>query len=144
MSKTNIGSRKRARYFALQALYQCQFNPKPIAEVIADFISQPEMVSVDTDFFQKMVREIIMQSHDLNQLMQPLLIKSESKPQPVEQAILWIGTYELKYELATPYRVVINEAIELAKLFGATGSYRYINGVLHGIATVLRPLEVDQ
>jgi N utilization substance protein B len=143
MPKWNIAARRRARRFALQALYQWQFNPEPSERIIEQFLKQPEMVSVDTDFFQRLVKDILSEYRQLDQVMQPFLEKSESTPQPVERAILRIGTYELKYCPETPYRVIINEAIELTKAFGATSSHRYINGVLHGLTKQHRPQEIE-
>jgi len=142
MPKWNIAARRRARRFALQALYQFQFNPESTSQIINQFLKQPEMVSVDTDFFQMLVKKIIDKYTQLDQMMQPLLEKSVFTPQPVEHAILKIGVFELQYCLETPYRVVVNEAIELAKAFGAPGSHRYVNGVLHGLAKQYRPSEV--
>jgi transcription antitermination protein NusB len=144
MPKWNIAARRRARRFALQALYQWQFNPATSNEIIAQFLTQPEMVSVDQTFFQELVKNIIAQNQELDQMMEPFLKKSLSTPQAIERAILRIGTYELKYCLETPYRVIVNEAIELTKAFGATSSYRYINGLLHELAKQYRSQEVEQ
>lgn len=143
MATFKLAARRRARRFALQAIYQWQLNPEPGAHIADQFLQQAEMVSVDTEFFQTLLLGVIKQHQVLDEAIQPLLARSQSKPQQVEYAILRMGAYELKNCLDTPYRVVMNEAIELTKIFAANTAHKYVNGILHGLALEYRPLEVQ-
>jgi N utilization substance protein B len=142
MATFKRAARRRARRFALQAIYQWQLNPEPSLHIADQFLQQAEMVSVDTDFFKTLLTGVTTQYRDLDSAIEPFLIRSQSKLQEVERAILRMSAYELKHCPETPYRVIMNEAIELTKAFAASTAHKYVNGILHALATQYRPFEV--
>lgn len=133
--------RTMARRRAVQALYQWQQVGQDLAEIELQFLTEQEMDRVDVEYFKALLHAVPQHVEELDQLLQPLLDRNIEAVDSVERAILRLGAYELKHRLEIPYRVVINEAIELAKTFGAEQSHRYINGVLDKLAPVLRPAE---
>lgn len=139
--KNNFKARARARRFAMQAIYQWQLAESSFSEIKKQFLSQEEMVSVDTDYFEKLVQGIMEHHTILDQALAPFLDRPLKELGPVELAILRLAAYELCKLPELPYKVVLNEAIELAKGFAATSSHKYVNGVLHQLASKVRPLE---
>lgn len=125
--------RSRARRRVLQALYQWQLAGQDSAEIERQFLEEHNMSSADLEYFAELLHQIPVQIQDLDALIEPVLDRPLVTLDPVEKAILRMGVYELTQRLDIPYRVVINEAVELAKLFGAEQSHRYINGVLDRI-----------
>lgn len=122
--------RSRARRRVLQALYQWQLSGQESAEIERQFLEEHNMASVDLAYFGELLHEIPTRVASLDALIEPVLDRPLAIVDPVEKAILRIGIYELTHRLDVPYRVVVNEAVDLAKLFGAEESHRYINGVL--------------
>lgn len=122
--------RKRARRRALQALYQWQMTGITLNDIESQFMENQHMSNVDLDHFRLMLFEIPKQISELDKIYTPFLDRSIEQLDPIELAILRIGTFELNNCLDVPYRVAINEAVELAKEFGAEESHKYINGVL--------------
>lgn len=122
--------RSRARRRALQALYQWQLTAQESAEIEGQFLEERNMASVDLEYFSELLHEIPARTASLDALIEPILDRPLAIVDPVEKAILRMGIYELTHRLDVPYRVVVNEAVDLAKLFGAEESHRYINGVL--------------
>lgn len=135
-------TRTRAREFALQALYQHLVGGNT-AEVIDVFTR--ELIGfhkADAAHYDALLHGCIVDAAWLDQSITPLLDRKVSEISPVEHAVLWIGAYEFKNCLEVPYRVVINECIELAKAFGGTDGHKYVNAVLHALAAQLRSGEV--
>lgn len=122
--------RSRARRRALQALYQWQLTGQDSAEIEQQFLEEYKMVNTDLEYFTELLHEIPSRLASLDALIEPVLDRPLAIVDPIEKAILRMGIYELTQRLDVPYRVVVNEAVELAKLFGADQSHRYINGVL--------------
>lgn len=144
MNKTaglNPAARRKARRFALQGLYEWHISGNPPWEIEARYRVENAMHKVDLDFFHELLHGVPPKVQELDALFTPHLDRDFQALDPVELATLRLGTYELKYRLDVPYRVVINEAIELAKTFGAAESHRYINGVLDRLGRDLRPHE---
>ncbi len=139
--QNSIKARQRARRFAMQAIYQWQLTQHTLSEIEGQFLSQEEMVSVDTVYFQTLVRGIMACYPDLDQQLQAFLDRPVKALGFVELAVLRLAAYELCKQAEPPYKIVLNEAIELEKCFGAADGYKYINGVLHGLAHKRRPLE---
>lgn len=125
--------RSRARRRALQALYQWQLTGQDSAEIERQFLDEHNMVGTDLEYFAELLHEIPARVAGLDALIEPALDRPLAIVDPVEKAILRMGSYELTQRLDVPYRVVVNEAVDLAKLFGAEQSHRYINGVLDRI-----------
>lgn len=136
-------ARRKARRFALQGLYEWQLSGNPSFEIEARYRVENAMHKVDLDYFHELLHKIPAVVGELDALFTPHLDRAFEALDPVELATLRIGTYELKHRLDVPYRVVINEGIELAKTFGASESHKYINGVLDRLAADLRKLERD-
>jgi len=125
----------------LQAVYQwimTQDSPKDIAK---QYREETEG-KVDWDYFGEIFVEIPAQVIQLNEFLEPVIDRQLKALDPIEKALLYLGTYELAYRIDVPYRVVINECVELAKVFGATDGHKYINGVLDKLAKTLRAVEL--
>src|SRR5579871_2410967 len=142
MSKVRPAARRKARRFALQALYQWQLLQIPATDVEAQFLADEKLSKADVEYFRDLLRGILADVAKLDEHMRGFLDRPVDKLDPVELAILRMGVYELAERLDVPYRVVINEALELAKLFGAEESHKYVNGVLDQVARNLRKMEM--
>ena len=137
-------ARAKARKLAMQALYQWQIGGENIREIDEQFLENNSLRKVDIAYFQHLLHEIPKLSGELNDVMAPMLSRSVDEVDPTEHAILWIGTYEMCHQLDIPYRVVINEAVELTKKFGAEESHKLVNAVLDKLAREHRRSEFDQ
>jgi len=126
----------------MQALYQWQMTGQNVADIEAQFLTERDMAGADLSYFQELLHQIPVRLTDLDGEIAPLLDRKLEQVDPVERAVLRIGTYELIARPDVPYRVVINEAVALTKLFGAEQSHRYINGVLDKLARRLRQAEM--
>ena len=126
--------RTRARRRALQALYQWQLAGQDIGAIETQFCEEMDMSQVDMELFQQLLHEVPARLDELDRQIAPHIDRPPEQLDPVERAILRMGAFELAQRLETPCRVVINEAVELAKQFGAEQSHKYINGVLDKIA----------
>ncbi|MDQ8039803.1 MAG: transcription antitermination factor NusB [Rickettsiella sp.] len=143
-SKNNkFKAKQRARRFAMQAIYQWQLTQHSFLEIEKQFLSQEEMVSVDTDYFKILVHGVREQHVSLDKELMLFLDRPLKELDFVELAILRLAAFELSKKSELPYKVVLNEAIDLAKCFGATDGHKYINGILHQLAKKLRPLEFN-
>jgi N utilization substance protein B len=130
-------ARRQAREVALQALYAWQLSGgDPLEEARSNEDYEK------TDFLEELVRGVRDRAAELEKIIAPHLDREFRRLSPVERAILYIGAYELAEHPKTPFKVVLNEAVELGKSFGASEGYRFINGVLEKIAEALRPEEV--
>lgn len=138
--KLSLAQRRKARRLIMQALYQWQIAKTEPLVIEAEF-RQENPGKIDWDYFSEVFLEIPKQVDHLNAHLKPLLDRAVKALDPVERALLYLGTYELAYRIDVPFKVVINEAVELAKVFGATDSHKYVNGVLDKLAAILRPLE---
>ena len=130
--------RHRAREAAVQALYQWQLTRNAPEDIEDHFILDHDMHEVDVDYFHYLVREIPAHLHELDDHLIPHLDRPIEDVDPVERAILRIGAYEFEFHPEVPYRVVLNEAVELAKTFGAEHGHRYVNAILDKVANDLR------
>jgi transcription antitermination protein NusB len=134
-------SRRRAREFALQALYQWLLNESDVETLLAQLREQKDFPKADQPLAEALLRGVVGNSGALRQLIAPHLDRPMKELSPVEHALLLLSAFELRDHVQTPYRVVINEAIELAKSFGGTDGHKYVNGVLDKLAAELRPDE---
>jgi len=135
-------SRHLARQAAVQALYQWQLTGHPPGDIEKHFINDHEMKGVDVDFFHLLVREVPLHLHELDDHLVPHLDRTIDEVDPVERAILRLGAYELEFHLEIPYKVVINEGVELAKTFGAEHGHKFVNAILDKVAAKLRAAEI--
>lgn len=135
-------ARTRAREFALQALYQVIVGRNAPDDVDMFTRDLSGFHKADSVHYDALLHGCVTQADEADELIKPLLDRSLAEISPVERAIMWIGVYELRHCLDVPWRVVLNESIELAKSFGGTDGHKYVNGVLHQLAPQLRPVEV--
>lgn len=138
-SKSN---RSRAREFALQALYQHLVGGNDATAIDAFTRDLAGFHKADSVHYDALLHGCIAGADQLDALIVPLLDRKLAEISPIERAVMWMGAYEFQHCLDVPWRVVLNEYIELAKDFGGTDGYKYINGVLGGLAPSLRPAEV--
>ena len=136
-------SRRRAREFALQAIYQWLLNESAADTLLAQLREQKEFPKADQALAEALLRGVIANADALRELLTPFLDRRMKELSPVEHALLLLSAFELRDHADTPYRVIINEAIELAKSFGGTDGHKYVNGVLDKLAAELRPNEVN-
>ena len=134
--------RSRARHYAVQALYQWQLAGQDVGDIVAQFLTGPEAAKFDHEYFRDLLRGVTTRAAELDVHLSPHVDRPIAQIDPVERAILRLGAYELAQHPEVPYRVVINEAVELAKTFGAEEGHKYVNGVLDKVARTLRGAEV--
>ena len=135
-------ARRRSRKFAMQGIYQWLLSAEDIGAIQAHIETGPGFERADREHFEGLLRGAIAQASALEALLLPSLDRPLNLLSPVERAILMLACFELKHHAEIPYRVVINEAVELAKNFGGTDGYKYVNGVLDRIVGNIRPDEV--
>ncbi len=136
----SMSARVRARRSAVQALYQWFLTERPMTEIIAEFeLDRVELKKADGDYFRDILSGSAGNSTEINDALTQFMDRALHELDPVTRAVLHLGMYELKYQPALPWRVILNESVELAKVFGAEDSYKYINGVLDQAARRLRP-----
>jgi len=135
--------RRKARHYAMQALYQWQMAGATPSDIEAEFRVDNDMTHVDLDYFHDIISQATRQAGELDQHIGTVLQdKVISELDPVSLALLRMATYELVKRLDVPYKVVINEAVALAKKFGPTDAYKFINGTLDKLTVSLRNAEV--
>ena len=140
-AKIPLAQRRKARTLIVQALYQWYLSKSDPLEIEAQFHEQ-NGGKIDWEYFSEVFLEIPKQQEALDKHISPLLDRELNSLDPVERALLYLGTFELASRIDIPYRVVINECVELAKTFGATDGHKYINGVLDKLAKSLRSVEL--
>jgi N utilization substance protein B len=134
--------RRRAREFVLQGLYQRQLSGNAPAAIRAQLTEAAGFAKTDESYFAELWDGVTAQYDALVELIAPHLDRRPAELSPVERAILVIGAWELRHRLEIPYRVAINEAVELAKAYGGTDGHKFVNGVLDKLAASLRAEEV--
>ncbi|WP_051954127.1 transcription antitermination factor NusB [Xenophilus azovorans] len=135
--------RTRAREFALQALYQHLVGRNPATDIDVFTRDLSGFHKADSAHYDALLHGSIAEGAELDALIVPLLDRKLEEISPIEHAVMWIGTYEFRHCPDVPWRVVINECIELAKSFGGTDGHKYVNAVLNGLAPTLRAVEVE-
>lgn len=135
--------RSRARRRALQALYQWQLNDDSAQAIIRQFVEEQSFDGVDQDYFEKLVHEVVTRREALDQAIAPYLKRVDASLDQMERVILRLGANELIHHLEIPYRVVIDEAVELSHRFGAEQGHTFVNGVLDRLADEVRRVERD-
>ena len=136
-------ARSRARRRALQALYAWQMSNSPIDKVIEQFRSEQDMEIADLEYFEALVRGVEQHAEELDAVLSKYIDRSMAQVDPIERAVLRIAGFELRFRPDVPYRVVINEAIETTKRFGAEHGHTYVNGVLDRAAAEWRAQEIQ-
>ncbi|MBC8651466.1 transcription antitermination factor NusB [Pseudomonas sp. MTM4] len=142
-AKGKIATRRVARSLAMQALYQWHMAGQSLNEIEAQFRVDNDFSGVDGTYFHELLTGVARAKTEVDGAIVPHLDRPLDELDPVELAVLRLSTYELMHRIDVPYRVVINEGIELAKVFGATDGHKFVNGVLDKLAPSLRSAEVN-
>ncbi|GGL98967.1 transcription antitermination factor NusB [Pseudomonas asuensis] len=137
-----IAARREARSLSVQALYQWHMAGQAINEIEAQFRVDNDFANVDAAYFHEILHGVPGLKTEIDDLITPCLDRPLDDVDPVELAILRMSCYELRNRIDVPYKVVINEGIELAKVFGATDGHKFVNGVLDKLAPKLRAAEL--
>jgi len=136
--------RRKARHYGLQALYQWTLSGASPSDIEAEFRVDNDFSHTDGEYFSAVLKGVVDDVDGLESLFEPALDRTLDELDPIERNLLRLGTFELRDRIDVPYKVVISEAVALAKKFGATDSHRYINGVLDKVARELRQIELAQ
>jgi transcription antitermination protein NusB len=136
-------ARSRAREFALQALYQHVVSGNDAAAIDVFTRDLSGFHKADAAHYDALLHGCIAEAGQMDALMEPLLDRTMERISPIEHVVLWIGIYEMRHCPDVPWRVVLNECIELAKEFGGTDGHKYVNGILNGLSPQLRATEVE-
>lgn len=137
----DLAARSRARRRALQALYAWQISGSAMPAIIDQFRHEQDMEIADVDYFEGLLRGVEAHLAEIDTGLAPYLDREVAQVDPIERAALRLGAYELRHRIDVPYRVVINEAIESTKRFGAEHGHTYVNGVLDKLAAQWRAAE---
>ena len=140
-ARESSGARSVARKLALQALYRWQLNAAPWQDLVQEFGEAEDMTRADADYFRTLVEGVWRSREELDARLAAFTDRDTRLLDPVERAVLLIALYELTARPEVPYRVAINEAVALAKRFGATDGFKFVNAVLDRAARALRPDE---
>ena len=140
-SSPKPAARRKARELAVQAVYSWQMTNNPVDQIELAIATSNDMSKVDMDYFLELLRGVVSDSANLDSTIKPYLGRLPEELDEVEKAIIRLSTYELLKRIDVPYKVVINEAIELAKSFGAEESHKFVNGVLDKAVKTLRKHE---
>lgn len=137
-------ARRKARHYAMQALYQWKMTSAAINVIEAEFHTDNDMSKVDTAYFRELIHSVPKRLSEMDDAYTQFMKERElDELDPITQALLRLATYEMISRIDVPYKVVINEAVSLAKKFGATDSHKFINGVLDKVAAEFRAVEVQ-
>ena len=140
-----IAGRKKARELAMQAIYSWQMTGNAVSEIELNIATQQDMNKVDMRFFQEALNYVANNAEELDDAYKIYVTdRPLSDIDPIEKAILRLATFELTQRIDVPYKVVINEAIELGKEFGAADSHKFVNGVLDKAVRLLRKDEINR
>jgi N utilization substance protein B len=142
-SKTGAGARTRARELMVQALYQKQIAGHTTSELVAQYREDTAYKRIDQEFFDELFPVISNSQADIEEKIDALIDRPLEQLDPIELSILLIGVHELETRIDIPYKVVINEGVNLAKRFGSTDGHKYINACLDEAAKSLREVEVQ-
>ncbi|HKT42943.1 MAG TPA: transcription antitermination factor NusB [Rhodanobacteraceae bacterium] len=134
-------ARTRARRRAVQALYAWELGGNAMRKVIDDFRSEQDMQIADLEYFEDLLRGVEANCKELDASLAPFIDRDIERVDPIERAVLRLAAYELKYRPDVPYRVVLNEAVEVTKRFGSEQGHTYVNGVLDKLAGATRAVE---
>jgi N utilization substance protein B len=135
------GNRRKSRELVLKGIYGNFLNGIPVSQIVHDLAEDPDLERADEEYFHQLLAGVSQSIPELDERLAHFVDRSISELSPVEHAILCIAAYELIHDPSIPYRVAINEGVELAKRFGGTDGHKYVNGVLDKLAAEARPGE---
>jgi len=139
--KPQSAQRTRARRLAMQALYQWDMSGNNLSDIEAQFVEEEGFGKADADYFHELLHEVPAKLDEVEEAFAPYLDRPVKEIDPVERAVLRMASYELMTRIDVPYKVIINEAVNLTKKFGAEQAHKYVNGVLDHTARKLRAVE---
>ncbi len=143
-TRANPGARRKARHYAVQALYQWEMAGASLSKIEAEFLADNDMNHVDVEYFRDILKGVPNNLTELDEMLVPCLSRGIEEVTPVEKAILRLAAFELAHRIDVPYKVVINESVDLSKKFGATESHKFINGALDQLAQTVRIVEIKK
>ena len=139
---TTLRARQKARRLVVQALYSWEIGGIDVSAIESHFLATNDMEKVDTDLFHDILFGVTTNWIEIDQTFEPYLDRNREHLDPVSRAVLRLSTFEMLYSIQVPYKVVINEAVNLAKTFGPEDAFKFINGVLDKVAVNSRAIEV--
>ena len=137
-----ITPRMQSRRAALQGIYQWQITHAEVADIVKQFQEDGRLEGLEFELFKELLTEVTTKAEELDSIYGEYLDRAVSRIDPVEKAIMRMGVFELQSKIEIPYKVIINECVELAKRFGADESHKYVNGILDKTAKQLRATEM--
>ncbi|MFM1955992.1 MAG: transcription antitermination protein [Pseudomonadota bacterium] len=143
-SSKPAGNRRKSRELALKGLYQYLLSPKELRLIVREMADEAEFARADETYFRSLLEGVYGQIPELDSRITKFLDRPIAELSPIEHAVLLISAYELIFDVSIPYRVAINEGVELAKSYGGTDGHKYVNGVLDKLAAEARPNEVTR
>ena len=142
--KKKINNRRKSRELVMKSVYRGLVNQIDITQIKKDIQEDPDFIRADQDLYEEMLSGVFKNLDSLKQEIELYIDRSYEELSPIELSIIYFSLYELKYSASVPYKVVINEAVEIAKTFGGADGYKYINGILNKAAKVNRANEVKR
>ena len=137
-------NRRKSRELALKAVYRGMINASELKQIIEDAQEDPEYIKADEAYFKSLLVGVTTKIDELDNQISVFIDRKIEELSPIEHAILRISSFELMFDMSIPYRVAINEGVELAKIYGGADGHKYINGVLDKVAANVRPQEFRQ
>ena len=137
-------NRRKSRELVLKAVYRGMINASELKQIIADAQEDPEYIKADEAYFKSLLAGVTTKIDELDKQIAVFIDRKIEQLSPIEHAILRISSFELMFDASIPYRVAINEGVELAKIYGGADGHKYINGVLDKLAANVRPQEFRQ
>ena len=142
--KKKINNRRKSRELVMKSVYRGLVNQIDITQIKKDIQEDPDFIRADQDLYEEMLSGVFKNMDSLKQEIESYIDRSYEELSPIELSIIYFSLYELKYSMSVPYKVVINEAVEIAKTYGGADGYKYINGILNQAAKVNRVNEVKR
>ena len=142
--KKKINNRRKSRELVMKSVYRGLVNQIDITQIKKDIQDDPDFIRADQDLYEEMLSGVFKNINSLKQEIESYIDRSYEELSPIELSIIYFSLYELKYSMSVPYKVVINEAVEIAKTYGGADGYKYINGILNQAAKANRVNEVKR
>ena len=140
--KKKINNRRKSRELVMKSVYRGLVNQIDITQIKKDIQDDPDFIRADQDLYEEILSGVFKNIDSLKQEIESYIDRSYEELSPIELSIIYFSLYELKYSMSVPYKVVINEAVEIAKTYGGADGYKYINGILNQAAKANRVNEV--
>ena len=142
--KKKINNRRKSRELVMKSVYRGLVNQIDITQITKDIQDDPDFIRADQDLYEEILSGVFKNIDSLKQEIESYIDRSYEELSPIELSIIYFSLYELKYSMSVPYKVVINEAVEIAKTYGGADGYKYINGILNQAAKANRVNEVKR